>query len=165
MGSQIVKSLLQAGTFKVTAISRQESNATFADGVTVKKGDYTSSEFLESALKSQDVLIMAPAGLAPWDLQTAFIKAAAEVGVPWIIPNEFGSDGANADLSKAVPILGGKGKYRSEIEELGKSSWIGIVNNPWFDFVWLLLVLFQSCQWVSLNHFAHLEHEEWLLWH
>lgn len=131
----MLKSLLQCGIFSLTAISRQDSSATFAPNVTVKKGDYTSLEFLESALKGQDVLIITLAGTAPSDIQTNFIKAAAKVGVPWILPNEYGSDGANDEVSNAVAIIGSKRQFINQIEELGKSSWIGVVNNPWFDFV------------------------------
>lgn len=71
----------------------------------------------------------------PPDVQTKFIHAAAKAQVPWILPNEYGSDGANAELTKAIPILEGKKIYRDLIEELGKSSWIGIATNPWIDFV------------------------------
>lgn len=131
----MLESLLQCGTFNVTTISRQDSGATFAPEVTVKKGDYASSEFLESALKGQDVLIITLPGNAAPELQTNFIKAAAKVGVPWILPNEYGSDGANKEVTDAVAIIGSKKKYLDQIEELGTSSWIGVVNNPWFDFV------------------------------
>jgi NmrA-like family len=127
--------LVQWGTFNVTALSRQDSTATFAPGVTVKKGDYQSSEFLESALQGQDVLIITLAVTTSPQVQTDFIKAAAKAGVPWILPNEYGQDGANAELSTAVPLLGGKVKYRNQIEELGQSSWIGVASNLWFDFV------------------------------
>jgi hypothetical protein len=119
----------------VTVLSRQDSTATFASDVTVKKGEYQSSEFLESALEGQDVLIITLAIPTPPEVQSQFIQAAAKAGVPWILPNEYGSDGVNAELSDAVPLLGHKGSYRKEIEELGASSWIGIANNPWFDFV------------------------------
>lgn len=135
VGHEILKSLLQWGTFNVTALSRQDSTATFAPGITVKKGDYKSSEFLESALEGQDVLIITLAVTTSSEVQTDFIKAAAKAGVPWILPNEYGQDGANVNLLNAVPFLGVKAKYRNEIEELGRSSWIGIASNLWFDFV------------------------------
>ena len=119
----------------MTAISRQESNATFPPDVPVKRGDYASLEFLESAVKGQDVLIITLAGMASPETQTNFIEAAANMAVPWVLPNEYGGDSANAEFMNAVTILGSKKKYRDQIEELGKSSWIGIINNLWFDFV------------------------------
>ncbi len=135
MGGAIFKSLVESEKFNVTAISRQDSSATFPSGTTVKKGDYESSDFLESALKGQDVLILTFAGMANLDLQSNFIKAAAKVGVPWILPNEYGSDGANSKVAEAISVTGVKEKYRAQIEELDKSSWIGVANNPWFEFV------------------------------
>jgi len=101
----------------------------------VKRGDYTSSNFLESALEGQDVLIITLSVMASPDIQTGFIRAAAKVGVPWILPNEYGGDGANEELLNAVPILASKTKYRDLIEELGTSSWIGIACNLWIDYV------------------------------
>lgn len=135
VGGEILKSLLQCDIFNVTALSRQDSTATFAPGVTVKKGDYKSSEFLESAFEGQDVLIITLAGTTSPAVQSDLIKAAAKAGVPWILPNEYGQDGANAELVDAVFILKGKAKHRKEIEELGVSSWIGIASNLWFDYV------------------------------
>lgn len=119
----------------MTALSRQDSTATLPSGVTVKKGDYKSSEFLESALEGQDVLIITLAVTTSPEVQSDLIKAAAKAGVPWVLPNEYGQDGANPEVSKAVPYLGVKTKYRNEIEELGRSSWIGIACNLWFDYV------------------------------
>ncbi|KAI9675320.1 MAG: hypothetical protein M1817_001223 [Caeruleum heppii] len=134
VGGEIVKSLLDSGSFNVTALSRQDSTANFAPGVSVKKGDYKSPGFLESALRGQDVLIITLAVTTAPDVQSDLIKAAANAGVPWVLPNEWGQDGANPELAAAVPLLGHKAKYRKEIEELGRSSWIGVANNLWFDF-------------------------------
>ncbi|KUJ14298.1 NAD(P)-binding protein [Mollisia scopiformis] len=134
VGGQVLKNLLAAGKFEVTAISRQESKATFPSSIAVKKGDYSSSEFLESALQGQDVLILTLAIMTPPDVQTNFIKAAAKAGVPWVLPNEYGNDGASEEVMKNIPILVGKKKYRDLIEGLGVSNWIGIATNMWIDF-------------------------------
>ena len=138
VGSQITKYALETGLFNLTAISREGSTSTFLEGVAVKKGDYASSEFLESALKGQDVLVITLNIMASPDIQTNFIRAAAQAGVPWILPNEYGQDGANEELNKAVSILASKKKYRDLIEELGTSSWIGVGSNLWIDYVRIL---------------------------
>ncbi len=127
--------MLESGNFNITAVSRQDSTATFPPNVTVKKGDYKDSQFLESALQGQDVLILTFAVTTAPDVQSDFIKAAAKADVPWILPNEYGQDGANPELAREVGLLGMKVRYRNEIEELGVSSWIGIANSLWFDFV------------------------------
>jgi saccharopine dehydrogenase-like NADP-dependent oxidoreductase len=134
VGGETLRSVLEHGAINVTAISREQSTSIFSPGVIVKKGDYTSS-FLEAALQGQDVVIIALSTMVPPDIQINIIRAAIKVGVPWIVPNEYGSDGENEELSSAIPFLGSKKKYRDMIEESGSSSWIGIACNPWFDFV------------------------------
>ena len=86
-------------------------------------------------MQGQDVLIITLAATAGPEVQTGLISAAAKAGVPWVLPNEYGGDGENADLCKAVPILGIKARYRDQIEELGRSGWIGIASSLWFDYV------------------------------
>lgn len=59
--------------------------------------------------------------------------------------------------------MNAKKPYRDLIEELGVSSWIGVVNNPWFDYclppgffdidikkrtaTYCELTSFPGCQW------------------
>jgi len=68
---------------------------------------------------------------APHELEHKFIDAAAEAGVEYVFPVEFGGDTDDEALGKVVPMLAGKKKVREYIESVGKSKWIGIVNNPW----------------------------------
>jgi len=102
--------------------------------VTVKKGSYSDLAFLESVLRGQDVLILTFSIAAPPEVQSNFIRAAANAGVPWVLPNEYGSDAKNKELAAAIPILGHKTEYRELVEKLGKSSWIGVATNPWIDY-------------------------------
>lgn len=125
--------LLATGKHELTAITRSNSSSNFASGVTVKKVDYTSQSSLTDALKGQDALIITLGVRSPPDQQTRLIEAAAEAGIPRILPNEYGSDNAHPDI-RAVPINSPKTQYREQIEKLGKSSWLGIVNNPWYEY-------------------------------
>lgn len=43
-------------------------------------------------------------GFAPADTQEKLIRAAADAGVPWILPNEWAPDTANEDLVRDVPF-------------------------------------------------------------
>lgn len=133
-GSQMVKYLLESGKFNVTAITRSESSATFPSEVKVQKGDLTSHDFLVSALKGQDVFIITLAGTTKEDTQHRLIEAAAAANVPWVLPNEYGSD-TDHPIMKEVPILASKQQYLDKIESLGKSSWIGLVTGLWADYV------------------------------
>jgi uncharacterized protein YbjT (DUF2867 family) len=130
IGTPTLSALLAAQIHTITAISRTDSNATFASNVTVKKGDYASHSFLVSALTSNEVLIM-QLGIFSNHQQIPLIKAAAEAGVKYILPTEFGSD-PYAPFAKTFPMLTGKVRYRELVESLGM-SWVCVVNNPWFD--------------------------------
>lgn len=122
----------------LTLISRQESTAPASlDGsVRVIKGDYSSVDFFASALAGQDVLVITLSFMADGDLQARLIRAAAQASVPWILPTEFGSDNSREQISNLMPgMTTVKKQYRDLIVELGVSSFIGIVTNPWIYYV------------------------------
>lgn len=131
VGSHITKALLAKGQFNITAVSRTESTAKFEEGVKTVHVDYEKPETIVEAFKGQDVLIVTLNVTAPRDTQAKLIKAAAEAGVPWIMPNEFGnrvSTGAIAD------IFGSDMTHdRQLIEKLGVSSWIGFTTGFWYE--------------------------------
>jgi uncharacterized protein YbjT (DUF2867 family) len=132
VGSVTLSALLDANIHTITAITRTESSAHFPVGVNVQKGDYLDHSWLVSALKGHDVLIlqlnMYPSAM---DSQVMLIKAAAEAGVRWVLPTEFGSD-INSPLATEFPMMAMKKKYRDLIKEKGM-NWVAVVNNPWFD--------------------------------
>ncbi|KAH7413811.1 hypothetical protein DE146DRAFT_638657 [Phaeosphaeria sp. MPI-PUGE-AT-0046c] len=130
VGSETLAALLKTNLHTITAISRADSKAKFPADVEVKKGDYSDHSFLVSALKGQDVLIV-QLGIEAMDSQILLINAASEAGVRWVLPTEFGSD-IFSQMAKDFPMMSMKTKYRDLIEEKGM-SWIGVVNNPWFD--------------------------------
>lgn len=84
-------------------------------------------------MKGQDVLIIALAFTA-YDAQIPLIKAAAKAGVPYIVPCEFGSDPTHPKLNAEIDVMNVKAPFRKLIEDLGVSSWIGVVSNPWVEF-------------------------------
>ncbi|KAF7532511.1 hypothetical protein G7054_g7883 [Neopestalotiopsis clavispora] len=135
IGSHIVKALVESGIHEVSVLSRPESEATFPDSVKVHRGAYDDEQegFLASALAGQDVLILT-LGFQAADAQKPLIRAAAVAGVPYVVPCEFGSDATNEPLCREVFFMNAKKPYRDLIEELGVSSWIGVVNNPWIDY-------------------------------
>lgn len=62
------------------------------------------------------------------------IKAAAEAEVPWILPNEFGYNSDNDAVNKDTLTGFPKKAQRKLIEELGKSSWIGVATGYWYEY-------------------------------
>jgi hypothetical protein len=87
-----------------------------------------------SALKGQDVLIITMSVLAAPDSSRKLIQAAAEAGVKWVLPNEWGGDDSNPAAAADVMIYAAKKADRALIEELGVSSWIGIACGFWYEF-------------------------------
>lgn len=140
LGQPIVNSLLASTSpkFHVTVITRSESASvpsswTSNPAITIARGSYTDPTFLVETLKGQDVLIISLAFTVPPEFNTQFIKAAAEAGVPYILPTEFGSDTSRSELVSRVVFQQPKVAARKLIEELGVSSWIGVVTNAWYE--------------------------------
>lgn len=136
LGSLVLKSLLEAERFLITIVTRSDSTSKFPNdpSITIKQGSYESPEFLKSAFAGIDALVLTLHWSAVPETEIKLIEAAASVGVKWIFPTEFGSDLGNEDMLNAVPIHASKTAPRVRVEELG-SNWVGVVTNPWFDFV------------------------------
>lgn len=132
IGAPILAALLAAG-HKTSVLTRSGSSANFPSAVSVGIGVYADEDFVASRLKGQDVLILA-LGHSAYDAQIPLIKAAAKAGVPYIVPCEFGSDPTHPKLNAEIQLMNVKAPFRKLIEELGVSSWIGVVNNPWVEF-------------------------------
>jgi hypothetical protein len=134
VGKFITEALLRTGKHKITAITRGDSTSVIPAGVEAKKVDYNNQSSLVEALKGQDALIITMSVFAPQDQQTKLIDAAAAAGVPWVLPNEFGGDPLNVEMGKDTFLGERKTAYRQHIEELGKSSWIGVATGFWYEF-------------------------------
>ncbi|KAG6353489.1 hypothetical protein INS49_005670 [Diaporthe citri] len=132
VGKHILDGLLAAG-HEVNVITRTSSNITVPDKVTLHRGNYNDESFLATALKGQDVLIAA-LSFGAYEVQTPLFRAAAAAKVPYIVPSEFGAD-PKASLNEHISLMKAKKPYRDLIEGLGVSSWIGVVNGLWFDYV------------------------------
>ncbi|KAM5458536.1 hypothetical protein MaudCBS49596_000450 [Microsporum audouinii] len=133
IGRSIVREILKAQKHEITAITRTVSKAVMPDGVKVAKVDYDNQSTLVSALRGQDALIITMAAFAPEGTQLKLVEAAAEAGVPYVIPNGWGLDPTHP-LSDDVFIGPAWRAIFKRIEELGKSSWINFVSGFWYEF-------------------------------
>ncbi|KAL8819988.1 MAG: hypothetical protein Q9223_001693 [Gallowayella weberi] len=134
-GKYIVQALLAKGTQSITALTREGGTTQMPSGISVKKIKYDDHSSIVSALRGQDALIITMSARAPAEQQTKLIEAAAEAGVAWILPNEYGYDSAvNEGLHNDIPLLAQKDQYTTLIEKLGKSSWIGFCCGFWYEF-------------------------------
>ncbi|KAH7025059.1 uncharacterized protein B0I36DRAFT_366955 [Microdochium trichocladiopsis] len=134
IGKPILDALLALGIHDITILTRPDSASTAPANVKVHQTNYTTTEepALVEILSTIDVLIVAVAFTA-YAVQTPLFRAAAAAGVKYILPCEFGGD-PNAKLRQHLDVISEKDQYRALVEELGVSSWIGVVCGPWFEF-------------------------------
>lgn len=102
-------------------------------GVEVRKVNYDDKSSLVSALKGHDLFIITMGALAPAEMHTKLVEAAAEAEIPWVVPNEWGGKTNDDALNKDVIIGVGKKKEREYMEKLGL-SWISFVCGFWYEF-------------------------------
>ncbi|KAF2448521.1 CipA protein [Karstenula rhodostoma CBS 690.94] len=133
LGKHITAALLKNPSFTITALTRSTDTSSFPPNITAIPVDYSNPSTLTSALKGQDALVITLAVSAPPDTQPLLIKAAAEAGVPWILPNEYG-DNSDSPASNDVHTGPPKQADRKLIEDLGVSSWVGIVSGFWYEY-------------------------------
>ncbi|KAK9238096.1 hypothetical protein V1525DRAFT_124043 [Lipomyces kononenkoae] len=134
VGKFITEALLKTGKHHVTAITREDGSNVLPAGVNIAKVNYDDQSSLVAALQGQEVLVITMSVMAPPEQQNKLIEAAAAAGVPWILPNEFGGDPLNYEIGNDIFLGATKKKYRDYIEQLGKSSWIGIACGFWYEF-------------------------------
>lgn len=129
MGKYVAKELLNGGKHEVTAITRGETKV--PEGVKVVKVSYDDPASLAKALEGQDALVITLSVKAPQDTQAKLIDAAAAAGVRFVLPNEWGLDVAHGTLG-AESLMGPAAlAARKRVEDLGKSSWIGMTTGYW----------------------------------
>ncbi|RAO69791.1 uncharacterized protein BHQ10_005803 [Talaromyces amestolkiae] len=118
IGSHIANALLETGKHTITALSRKDSGNTLPEGIIVAHIDYEDEATIVAALVGQQFLIITMAPTAPRDTHSKLVQAAAKAGVPYIMPNGYGSDIDNVKLGEDT-LLGPVAKAnRDEIERL-----------------------------------------------
>ncbi|KAL5093666.1 hypothetical protein Trisim1_010397 [Trichoderma cf. simile WF8] len=133
LGPHVVNGLLDAG-FEVTVITRLESQATFADRVTVQRIDITSKEAVESVLQGHDALVSTISPGAVGDQKT-IIDAAVAAKVRRFLPSEFGVDTRRTEEKSLGWILANKLSVTDYLAEVAKKT-------PWFSWTGLAVGLF-----------------------
>ncbi|KAH7118816.1 hypothetical protein B0J11DRAFT_77551 [Dendryphion nanum] len=133
LGTHITHSLLSTKTHTITALTRAESQTQLPTGVLTKTIDYTKPETIVSALQGQEALIITLGVQAPKDTEEKLIRAAAEAGVSWIMPNEWSPDTANEGLARDVAVFGPKGNIRTLITSFPTLSHLSLSTGFWYE--------------------------------
>ncbi|CAF3500457.1 unnamed protein product [Fusarium graminearum] len=135
LGSKVVESLLYSG-FKVTAITRNESSATFPNEVIVKRVDINSVDSIKAAVTGQDAVVSTATTMAAGG-QKVIIDAVVAARVPRFIPSEFGVPSRQNRDKKIGKLLGAKVQNTDYLIELSKQydwfSWTGLSNGLFLD--------------------------------
>ncbi|EED21097.1 conserved hypothetical protein [Talaromyces stipitatus ATCC 10500] len=131
----MANALLKTGEHTVTAITRHNSQSNLPEGVLSKEIDYEKLETIVDALRGQDALVITLSGYSPiQETEEKLVRAAAEAGVPWILPNEWSPDTAHEGMVNDLFLFKPKVATRKLIEELGKSSYIALSTGFWYEY-------------------------------
>ena len=124
--------MLKTGKHTITALTRAGSEATLPAGVKIAQINYDDDgQSLVSALQDQQFLVITLSVFAPPDTHSKIVKAAAKSGVPYVMPNTYGSDVQNKSLGEE-DLYGAAALQRCvEIESLG-ASYITMVCGFWY---------------------------------
>ncbi|RGP76743.1 oxidoreductase [Fusarium longipes] len=133
VGRPTIKALITQGVHDITAVQRPESTSKFPSEVTIKVGDLQDESFLANAFQGQDVVVMMPPLPHIISIQEPAVRAAARMGVPYILPAEYGPDPFAHRLVEQNQLLRDKQRIRNLINELGVASWISITVGPFLD--------------------------------
>ena len=135
----MVESLLKTGKHQVTSITRADSKSEQPSGVQAAKVNFDDHSELVSALKGHDALIITLAATAPAEQQERLIRAAADAGIKWVLPNEWGLDTQDVEFGKKSLVGTPKQKIYELFKSLGgKSDFIAVCTGFWYE--WSLAI-------------------------
>lgn len=132
LGKHFAEELLKTGKHTVTALTRPDSKSTLPAGIKIKQVNYDEEKSLVSALQGQQFLIITLPARAPPEAHSKIVKAGIKAGVPYMMPNTYGSDIRNTTLGEED--LYGKTALQHclEIENLG-ASYVAMVCGFWYQ--------------------------------
>lgn len=134
VGKYLAEYLVATGKHNVTALTRRGSTAKLPAGVKPAYVNYDDEASLVSALEGQQFLIITMAVTAPRDTQSKLARAAAKAAVPYVMPNWYGSDLNNKELSEAIRLGFAGRAIANEVESLGVSKWVMLACSFWYEF-------------------------------
>ncbi|KAF3761974.1 putative oxidoreductase CipA [Cryphonectria parasitica EP155] len=134
VGKWIAEALVKTGKHTVTGITRADSTSQLPAGVVPAKVNYDDEASLVEALKGQQFLVITLSVFVAPDTHSKLVKAAAKAGVPYVLPNFWGYDPFDDELSEQIGFGKRFIEFREEIEALGVSTWIAMACGFWYEF-------------------------------
>ena len=132
IGGAFAEALLKTGQHTVTALTRQDSEAKAPEGANVVRVNYNDETSLIKALEGQQFLVITLSVRAPEDLHGRIVSAAVKAGVPYIMPNAFGSPLSPEDAEQDE----GMGKIFAERAREAQSETSSSITMPcgfWYE--------------------------------
>ncbi|THX22627.1 NAD(P)-binding protein [Aureobasidium pullulans] len=131
MGKHTITELLKTD-IQITALTRQGSNLSVPNGVSIKEVNYDDISSITTALEGQDFLMITLSVITPPGVHSNLVQAAAKAGIKYIMPNAYGFDFHNKALISDIDVASRFSKYSSEIEGLGMSHF-SLVCSFWYE--------------------------------
>ncbi|KAK6223743.1 CipA protein [Colletotrichum tabaci] len=133
IGRALAEQLLKTGKHTVTAITRTDSTSSPPDGVKTASVNYQNHDSLVAALKGQDFLIITLSLSAAPGTHTSLVRAAAEAGVPYVMPNAYSINVHSEGIQRDVPIAKVVLENIAEVQKAGLKS-VTLVNGFWYEY-------------------------------
>lgn len=130
IGKAFAEALLKTNKHQITALTRADTKGLIPSGITAIQIDYNNEQSLVSAMTGQQFLIITLSVLAPPETHSKLVQAAVKAGVPWIMPNVYGS--LNRALLAEDPYTAGSFQKCEEIEALG-AAYIAMCCGFWYE--------------------------------
>lgn len=102
-------------------------------GVKRTQVSYDDEATLVAALQGQQFLIITLSFAAPPDTHSKLVRAASQAGVPYIMPNVYGSDIQNESLREQDLYGAAALKRCLEIESQANTAYVAMVCGFWYE--------------------------------
>jgi hypothetical protein len=112
-------------------LTRAETKGALSEGINRIQVDYSNQDSLVTALQGQEFLIITLAVTVGPEVHNNIVYAAARAGIPYVMPNFYGSDIRNPKLGDET--FGAVIKHQlSEMERLGV-SYVSLACGTWYE--------------------------------
>ncbi|KAF2668781.1 NAD(P)-binding protein [Microthyrium microscopicum] len=132
VGGEFAKALLKTGNHTVTAITRAGSKSSLPDGIQTIEVNYDDEESIVAACKGQQFLAITLGVTAPPDLHGKIVKAAVSAGVKYIMPNVYGYDPENINLTSGNSYSAMSAGRLKEVTSAG-GTYIALTCGFWYE--------------------------------
>lgn len=96
--------------------------------------DYNDQNSFVAALKGQQFLIITMNVFAPPDTQVRLVRAAAEAGIAYVLPNWYGGDPLEEELIKETHLGTMKAALHDEIQRMRGLATVTLCCGFWYEF-------------------------------